>query len=108
EFHRGVRRQRAERRDSLLTASVTRARHEASRTVQAAHRHDVRSMLFVIDGAARTLADTSGTLGDADREMFGRMVGEGIDRLTALMEVRPDEIGPFAADAVARAVVNAE
>ncbi|HYT40088.1 MAG TPA: hypothetical protein VEN99_11285 [Acidimicrobiia bacterium] len=108
DFQQGVRRQRAERRDSVLTASVTRARHEASRAVQAAQRHDLRSMLFVVDGAARTLADTTGSLSPADREMFGRMVGEGVERLSALMEIRPDEIGPFAADAVAGAVVHAE
>jgi hypothetical protein len=36
------------------------------------------------------------------------MVDEGIGRLTGLMEIRPDEIAPFAADAVARSVVHAE
>ncbi|HEV8623866.1 MAG TPA: hypothetical protein VG034_05360, partial [Acidimicrobiia bacterium] len=48
QFQRGVRRQRVEQ-DATLTASwIARARHQAHQTVQSVHRHDVRSMLFLI------------------------------------------------------------
>jgi hypothetical protein len=108
EFHRGVRRQRDELTDSLLAAHVEVVRHQARQTVQAVQRHEVRSMLFAVDGAARPLADETLAMTDADRVAFGRMVVEGVERLGKLMDVAPDEVQPFPVDAVARAVVHAE
>jgi hypothetical protein len=106
QFQRGVRRQRLERHDSLIASWIERARWQANQTVQSVHRHDVRSMLFVIDGAARTLAD--GSLTADQRASFGEMLKEGVQRLGALVDVRSGEIQPFAVDGVARAVVHAE
>jgi hypothetical protein len=63
-------------------------------------------MLFVIDGAARTLADDS--LSPEQRAPFAEMLAEGLERLGAHIDVRSEEIEPFAVDGVARAVVHAE
>ncbi len=106
QFQSGVRRQRVERHESLTASWIERARHQANQTVQSVHRHDARSMLFVIDGAARTLADP--TLSPEQRASFAEMLAEGVERLGALIDVRSGEIEPFAVDGVAKAVVHAE
>ena len=106
QFHRGVRRQRVEQTASLVASWVERVRHNANQTVQAAHRHDVRSMLFVVEGAARALGDD--TLPSDQRLAFSGMLTEGVARLTSLTDCRTEEIQPFALDGVARAVVHAE
>ena len=106
QFRRGVRRQRVEQHANLTASWIARARHQANQTVQSVHRHDLRSMLFVIDGAARTLADD--TLSAEQRASFAGMLGEGVERLQALIDVRSEEIEPFDVDGVARAVVHAE
>jgi hypothetical protein len=106
QFQSGIRQHRVEREESLTSSWIARARHQATETVQSAHRHDARSMLFVIDGAARTLADP--TLSAEQRESFAEMLAEGVQRLGALLDVRSGEIEPFAVDGVARAVVHAE
>lgn len=106
QFQSGVRRQRVERHESLTTTWISQARNQATETVQSVNRHDARSMLFVIDGAARTLADPS--LSPERRAAFVEMLAEGVQRLGALIDVRSSEIEPFAVDAVARAVVHAE
>jgi hypothetical protein len=106
QFRRGVRRQRVEQQANLMASWIARARHQAQATVQSVHRHDLRSMLFVIDGAARTLADDS--LSAEQRASFAEMLGEGVERLRGLIDVRSEEIEPFAVDGVARAVVHEE
>jgi len=106
QFQSGVRRQRVERHASLTASLIERARRQASQTVQSVHRHDVRSMLFVVDGAARTLADPN--LSPEQRASFAEMLSESVARLGALIDVRSEEIGPFAVDNVARAVAHAE
>jgi hypothetical protein len=106
EFQRGVRRQRVEQHANLAASWIARARHQAHQTVQSVHRHDLRSMLFVIDGAARTLADD--TLSAEQRASFAEMLGEGVERLRTLIDVRSEEIEPFAVGDVAWAVVHAE
>ncbi len=106
QFHRGVQRQRVEQTASLIASWVERARHMANQTVQAAHRHDVRSMLFVVDGAAQALGDD--TLTSEQRLAFSGMLTEGVARLTSLTDIRTEEIQPFALDGIARAVVHAE
>ncbi|MDQ1516220.1 MAG: hypothetical protein QOE80_2050 [Actinomycetota bacterium] len=108
QFQRGVRRQRVERHASLTATWVERVRLQAHQTVEAAHRHDVRSMLFVIDGAGRALTDPRAPLPDDDRLAFRTMLTESVARLGSLMDVRSEEIQPFAVDGVARAVVHAE
>ena len=105
QFQCGVRRQRVERNASLVASWIERARHQAHQTVESVHRHDVRSMLFVVDGAARALADAR------YRRAAGGvrgMLAEGVERLGSLIDVRTEEIQPFAVDGVARAVVHAE
>jgi len=106
EFQRGVRRQRVEQQANLTASWIARARHQAQATVQSVHRHDLRSMLFVIDGAARTLADD--TLSAEQRASFAEMLGEGVERLRALIDVRSEEIEPFGVDGVTQAVVHSE
>ena len=106
QFQSGVRRQRVERDASVTASWIERARRQAQKTVQSVHRHDVRSTLFVIDGAARALADDR--LPADQRASFGEMLSESVERLSALVDVRSEEIQPFAVDAVARAVVQAE
>ena len=105
-FQCGIRRQRVEHTASLTASWIERARRQAHQTVESVHRHDVRSMLFLIDGAGRTLVDHS--LSAEQRASFGEMLNEGVQRLGALMDVRAEEIQPFAVDDVARAVVHAE
>ncbi len=107
QFHRGVRRQRVEQTASLIASWVERARCNANQTVQAAHRHDVRSMLFVVDGAARALGRRHAAV-RSQRQAFSEMLTEGVARLTSLTDIRTEEIQPFALDGVARAVVHAE
>ena len=106
QFQRGVRRQRVEQHASLTASWIARARHQAHETVQSVQRHDVRSMLFVVDGAARTLAAPN--LPADQRAGFAEMLAEGVQRLGALVDVRAEEIQPFAVDGIARAVVHAE
>ena len=106
QFQGGVRRQRVEQHANLMATWIERARHQANQTVESAHRHDVRSMLFVIDGAGRTMADD--TLSPEQRASFSEMHAESVQRLGQLMDVRSEEIQPFAVDGVTRAVVHAE
>lgn len=106
QFQNGINRQRVERHASMTASWIARARQQARQTVQSVDRHDVRSMLFVIDGAARTLA--RGSLSPEQRDSFGEMLADGLERLKAQIDVRSEEIEPFALDRVARAVVHAE
>ena len=106
QFQSGVRRQRVERHASLTASLIERARRQANQTVQSVHRHDVRSMLFVVDGATRTLSDPN--LSAEQRAAFGEMLAESVTRLGELLDVRTEEIQPFAVDGVARAVAHAE
>lgn len=106
QFQSGVRRQRVERHASLTASLIERARRQANQTVQSVHRHDVRSMLFVVDGASRTLNDPN--LSAEQRTAFAEMLAESVARLGELLDVRTEEIQPFAVDGVARAVVQAE
>ena len=108
DFHRGVCRQRVERRDSLVASWIDRARHQAKQTFETAHRHDVRSMLFVIDGAARAMTDPTRPLGEEQREAFGGMLSEGVSRLRSLVDVRSEEISAFPVAPTVEAVLHAE
>lgn len=108
QFQSGVRRQRVERNDSLIASWMERARSQAHQTVESVHRHDARSMLFVIDGAARTLTDAAYPLSQEQRDSFARMLNESVQRLSTLMDVRAGEIEPFAVDGIVRAVAHAE
>jgi hypothetical protein len=106
QFQSGVRRQRVERHNSLIASWTARARQQAYETVESVHRHDVRSMLFVIDAASRTLADP--TLPDDQRASFTEMLTESVQRLATLTDVRTEEIAPFAVDRLVRAVAHGE
>jgi hypothetical protein len=106
QFQSGVRRQRVERHASLTASLIERARRQANQTVQSVHRHDVRSMLFVVDGASRTLSDPN--LSAEQRAAFAEMLADSVTRLGELLDVRTEEIQPVAVDGVARAVVHAE
>ena len=108
QFQSGVQRQRVERHASLIASWKERARHQATQTVDSVHRHDVRSMLFVVDGAARALTDTGHPLTDDERVGFAAMLTEGVERLGSLTDVRSAEIQPFVVADLARAVVHAE
>jgi hypothetical protein len=108
QFQSGVRRQRVERNDSIIASWMERARLQAHQTVESVHRHDVRSMLFVIDGAARTLTDPAHELSEEQRESFAGMLNESVQRLSSMMDVRAGEIEPFAIGDIVRAVVHAE
>jgi hypothetical protein len=108
QFQSGVRRQQVERHASLVASWVLRARHQAHQTVDSVHRHDVRSMLFVIDGAARALTGSGHPLTDDQRAGFAAMLTESVQRLGSLTDVRSEEIQPFAVEGLARAVVHAE
>jgi hypothetical protein len=107
-FQCGVRGQRAERRDSVIAAWTDRARSQARQTVQTTYRHDVRSMLFALDGATQVLADPSATLSPAERAGFAKMSAEALARLTALIDLHPEEIAAFDLESAVRAVVHAE
>jgi hypothetical protein len=106
QFQSGVRRQRVERHNSLISSWTARARQQAYEHVESVHRHDIRSMLFVIDGAGQALADP--TLAPDQRAAFAEMLTEGVQRLTGLSDVRMEEIHPFSVGDVVRAVVHGE
>ena len=106
QFQSGVRRHRVERHNSLIVSWTARARQQAHETVESVQRHDIRSMLFVIDGASRALADA--TLNDEQRASFTEMLTESVQRLAALTEVRTEDIAPFAAADLVRAVALGE
>ena len=106
QFQSGVRRQRAERDSSLIASFTDRARRQAQATVDSVHRHDVRSMLFVIEGATRVLGDPN--LPADQRASFTQMLDESLGRLGALADVRTEEIQPFDVADVVRAVAHAE
>gem|GEM_PF-4091126 len=106
QFQSGVRRQRVEQHNSLISSWTARARLQAHEHVESVHRHDIRSMLFVIDGAGRALADP--TLPPDQRASFAEMLTEGVGRLTGLSDVRMEEIHPFSVEDVVRAVVHGE
>jgi hypothetical protein len=108
DFHRGVRRQRVERRDSLVASWIDRARRQANQTFESVHRHDVRSMLFVIDGAARAMTDPTRPLADEQRDAFGGMLREGVSRLRSLVDVRSEETSVFPVGVTVEAVRHAE
>ena len=108
QFQSCVRRQRVERNASLIASWMERVRHQASETVDSVQRHDIRSMLFVIDGAARALTDPGHPLADDQRAGFAALLTEGVERLGLLTEVRGEEIQPVAVAGLARAVVHAE
>lgn len=106
QFQSGVRRQRVERHNSLISSWTARARQQAHEHVESVHRHDLRSMLFVIDGAGRALADP--TLSREERASFAEILTEGVERLASLTAVRMEEIHPFSVGDVVRAVVHGE
>ena len=106
QFQSGVRRQRAERQNSLVASFTDRARRQAQATVDSVHRHDLRSMLFVIEGAARVLGDPN--LPADQRASFTGMLNESLGRLGSLTDVRTEEIQPFDVADVVRAVAHAE
>jgi hypothetical protein len=106
QFQSGVRRQRVERHNALVAFFTDRARRQAHETVQSIHRHDIRSMLFVVEGATRLLADAN--LPEDQRASFTGMLEEGLGRLAALTDVRTEEIQPFGLADVVRAVVHGE
>lgn len=108
QFQSGVRRQRVERHDSLIASWMERARLQAHQTVESVHRHDVRSMLFVIDGAARAITDRANALSLEQRDSFAGMLNESVQRLSSMMDARAGEIEPFAIGGIVRAVVHAE
>ena len=108
QFQNGVKRQRVEQNASLIASWMARARHQAHQTVDSVHRHDVRSMLFVIDGAARALTDQGHTLTEEQRAGFAAMLNESVQRLGVLTDARSAEIQPFAVADLVRAVVHAE
>ena len=106
QFQSGVRRQRVERHNSLVASFTDRVRRQAHESVESVHRHDIRSMLFVIEAATRVLAD--GSLPDDQRASFTEMLNESLGRLAALTDVRTEEIQPFGVGDVVRAVAHGE
>jgi hypothetical protein len=106
QFQSGVRRQQVERQNSLVTSFTDRLRRQAQATVESVQRHDVRSMLFVIEGATRVLADPN--LAADQRASFGDMLNDSLGRLASLTDVRTEEIQPFDVADVVRAVAHGE
>jgi hypothetical protein len=68
----------------------------------------VRNALFAVRGAATTLAERYERLADQDRQALGRIVGTGIERIAALVQVQVDEIDEFDVAAIVQSVVTAE
>lgn len=93
---------------SLLAARTEGARRQARAVIDAGHKHDLGSVLLVVDGAARLLADRYSDLADSDRAALAQMLTDGADQLRALVGIRFDEIHEFSVDSVARSVLHAE
>ncbi|HZQ79797.1 MAG TPA: hypothetical protein VFE55_20885 [Acidimicrobiia bacterium] len=106
QFQSGVRRQQVERHNSLIASFTDRVRRQAQGTVESVHRHDVRSMLFVIEGATRVLGDPN--LPADQRASFSEMLDDSLGRLASLTDVHTEEIEPFDVADVVRAVTHAE
>jgi hypothetical protein len=108
EFDRRVVSQHRELLDSLVAAGTDSARCRAHESIDATYAHDLRSALFLLDGAARTLVDRLDDLSSTDRTEFGRLVGSGVGRLSALVGELADEVNECELHNVVRSVVKAE
>lgn len=108
EFSRRASRQRNQLFDSFVAARADGARRQARQTIESGRRHDLRSALFVLDGAARTLAEKSAQLSDADRRALGRMLTTGVEQLGELVDLRIEGTADLALDTLCRSLVHAE
>jgi nitrogen-specific signal transduction histidine kinase len=108
EFSRRLESQQRQLRDSLLLARTNDVRRDGQRAIGAARQHEVRNALFAVRGAATTLAERYERLADEDRQTLGRIVGTGIERIAALVQVQVDEIEEFDVAAMVHSVVKAE
>ncbi|HVW34661.1 MAG TPA: hypothetical protein VHL53_19165 [Acidimicrobiia bacterium] len=106
QFQSGVRRHRVAQERSLVASFTDAVRRQAQETVESIHRHDVRSMLFIIEGAASVLADPN--LPAEQRASFTDMLRDGAARLAEMTAARSEDIAPFAVTEVVRAVAHAE
>jgi hypothetical protein len=94
--------------NSRIEAGTDSARCRAHESIDASYAHDLRSALFLLDGAARTLVDRLDDLSSTDRTEFGRLVGSGVGRLSALVGELADEANECELHNVVRSVVKAE
>src|SRR5437763_2323714 len=70
-----------DRLDALLTARTDRARRQAREAVEQGRRHDLRSALFVVDGAAEALARRHDDLDEAGRLALRDVMTAGLARV---------------------------
>jgi signal transduction histidine kinase len=78
--------------DTQVEAATTAARQRAEQEVREERDHDLRSALFAIEGAARTLERHQVTLDEDARHQLARAVASEVARLQAL--VRQVDDGP--------------
>ena len=108
EFDRRVISQHRQLFNSLVAAGTDSARCRAHESIDAAYAHDLRSALFLLDGAARTLVDRLDDLSSNDRTEFGRLIGSGVERLSTLVCELAAEVNECELHNVVRSVVKAE
>jgi hypothetical protein len=108
EFDRRVISQHRQLFNSLVAAGTDSARCRAHESIDAAYAHDLRSALFLLDGAARTLVDRLDDLSSTDRTEFGRLIGSGVERLSTLVCELAAEVNECELHNVVRSVVKAE
>ena len=108
EFSERAAGQQSQLIESVRAASTDAARRQARLVLESGHRHDLRSALFVIDGAASALVERSAELDEADRLSVGRLVAAGVGHLSGLIETCIEEIQPVAVDRLAMAVAHSE
>ena len=78
--------------DTQVEFATVAARQRAEREAREERDHDLRSALFAIEGAARTLERHQAALDDDSRHQLARAVGSEVARLQAL--VRQVDDGP--------------
>jgi nitrogen-specific signal transduction histidine kinase len=108
EFDRRVISQHRQLFNSRVAAGTDSARCRAHESIDAAYAHDLRSALFLLDGAARTLVDRLDDLSSSDRTEFGRLIGSGVERLSTLVCELAAEVNECELHNVVRSVVKAE
>lgn len=108
DFNRRAGSTRALLLDSKVAACTDGALRRARKAVETGHRHDIRSALFVVDGAARTLVGRYEDLSPENRQAMADMMADGLGRLTALVDLRLEDIVEVPVGIVVKGVIHAE
>ncbi len=108
EFEQRVKGEHRQLSNSLIAAKTDSARQWAHQTIDAAYDQELRSTLLLLDGSVRMLVDRFDDLSDTDRASFGRLIGNGVERLGVLLNERSEDGKEFELRDLVYSVVCAE